>query len=240
VAILASGDELVRPGEAAGPDRIVSSNAVTLAALVRGWGGEPVDLGIAADTRAALAAALAEVQQVDLLVTSGGASIGEHDLVREALGRSGLALDFWRLAMRPGKPMLFGRLGPAHVLGLPGNPVSAAVCAILFLRAAMAVLQGLDPALPRRAARTAAALPANDQREDYLRARIVAGPPPDLWLDAHGRQDSSMLAILARADALLVRAPAAPAAAAGDPVEAVLLAEAERLPAAVDRPREPK
>jgi molybdopterin molybdotransferase len=229
VAILSSGDELVRPGEPASAEQIVSSNAFTLGAHVRRWGGAPVDLGIAGDSRAAIRAAVGEVEQADLLVTIGGASIGEYDLIRPSLAEDGLALDFWRLAMRPGKPMMFGRLGTTPVLGLPGNPVSAAVCAILFVRPLLRALLGLDPGLERIQARTASELRANDEREDYLRARRVTGPADGLWLETAARQDSSMFATLARADALIVRAPTAPAVAAGGTVEAILLAPAERL-----------
>lgn len=229
VAILATGDELARPGDPAGPGMIVASSSITLAALIRRYGGEPVDLGIAPDDLAATRHALAHAGGVDLLLTTGGASVGEHDLVRQALEAEGATLDFWKIAMRPGKPMMFGRLGTTPVLGMPGNPVSAAVCTLLFVRAHLRALMGLDPALPRRVARSTTALRANDEREDYLRASRVARDDGVLWLLPATCQDSSMTATLAAADALIVRAPHAPELAAGAEVEVHLLAEAERL-----------
>ncbi|HET6468867.1 MAG TPA: gephyrin-like molybdotransferase Glp [Geminicoccaceae bacterium] len=228
IGLLATGDELVWPGETPGPHAIVSSNSTVLAGLVAAWGGEPVDLGIARDDAASLAAALDQVRGLDALVTTGGASVGDHDLVREALGGRGLELDFWQIAMRPGKPLIFGRLGAVPVLGLPGNPVSTAVCAIVFLRGALRRALGRDPALPLSEARLAAPLAPNDHRQDHLRARLLpgdGGPPRVL---PAGRQDSSMFATLALADALLVRPPHDPALAEGHPVRIIGLAEVLR------------
>ena len=157
---------------------------------------------------------------------AGGGDI-DRDLVRQTLGGAGMAPDFWRIAMRPGKPLMFGRLEGAPVLGLPGNPVSALVCALVFLRPALARLSGLDPdredARLRRRVALARALPANDRREDYLRSRLSAGPDGAPRADPFPVQDSSMLAPLARADALVVRPPHAPAAAAGETAQAILL-----------------
>jgi molybdopterin molybdotransferase len=222
VGILATGDELRWPGESPGPGEIVSSNSTALAAMVTLWGGEPVDLGISRDEPAALAASLAQVEGLDALVTSGGASVGDHDLVQDALGVRGLSLTFWKIAMRPGKPLIFGRLGTTPVLGLPGNPVSSAVCAILFLRGGMRRGLGLDPALPREQAVLARALPANDTREDYMRARYVDGPDArPRRVEAAGRQDSSMFATFAKADALVVRPPHDAAREAGEAVEVI-------------------
>ena len=166
------------PGDPIGPGGIVSSNAHTLAALVLAAGGEPTVLPIAGDDPAAIAAAVGA--STDLLVTTGGASVGDHDLVQKALRASGFALGFWQVAMRPGKPLLFGDLHGTPVLGLPGNPVSAFVCAVLFLLPAIARLTGLpSDGLPRGQARLGVALPANDHREDYLRASLGAGRQRD-------------------------------------------------------------
>jgi molybdopterin molybdotransferase len=224
VAILATGDEIAMPGEPIPPGGIVSSNSHALAALVRAAGGEPVVLPVAADTREAVAAVADALHGMDLLVTTGGASVGDHDLVIESLKTRGLKLDFWQIAMRPGKPLLFGRLGPVPVLGLPGNPVSAMVCSILFLLPALSRLCGLPAAPPPTVRAIAgAALRANDHRADHLRAtvridsegRVVATPFPV--------QDSAMLRRLALADALILRAPNAPALPEGGEVTVIRL-----------------
>jgi molybdopterin molybdotransferase len=224
VAILSTGDELVRPGETPGVAQIVSSNATTLAAMVQAWGGEPVDLGIAPDDRTDLARAFANLDDVDILLTSGGASVGEHDLVQEVATGCGMSLDFWKIAMRPGKPLMVGRLGRTTMIGLPGNPVSSAVCAILFLRAALRAMLGLDPVLPVRRLPLAASLGPNDRRQDYLRA-LLEDKASGIAVRPVQRQDSSMFATLAKAQALLVRPPHDPALAEGDKVEVLLLAE---------------
>jgi molybdopterin molybdotransferase len=223
IALLATGDELMLPGQPLEKSQIVNSNSVALAAMVRQWGGEPIDLGIARDHPEALAAVATQLGGVDLVVTLGGASVGEHDLVRGVLGAHGLELDFWQIAMRPGKPLMFGRVQGVPLLGLPGNPVSAGVCAALFVRAAICVLLGLDAAPPEVPAVLGAPLEANDRRQDYLRAqaewqgdgRLVVTPAP--------RQDSSMLATFARADCLIKRPPHAPAIPAGAVVSVLLL-----------------
>jgi len=216
VAVLATGDEIAMPGEPIPPGGIVSSNSHALAALVRAAGGDPVVLPVAKDTREAIAAVADSVAGMDMLVTTGGASVGDHDLVIEGLKTRGLIVDFWQIAMRPGKPLLFGRMGAVPVLGLPGNPVSAMVCAILFLLPALARLSGLPAAPPpTTGAILGAPVKGNDHRADHLRAtvtfdaagRVVATPFPV--------QDSAMLARLARADALILRAPHAPALPAG-------------------------
>jgi molybdopterin molybdotransferase len=219
VAILATGDELVSPGERPGPDQIIASNAVGIAAFVRSAGGEPLDLGIAADTRPALAHALARARDLspEVLVTLGGASVGDHDLVQEALKTAGMELDFWKIAMRPGKPLMFGRLGDMRVLGLPGNPVSSLVCAVLFLGPLLAALLG-EPARDRtEAAVLGVAMEENDQRQDYVRAALREGGDGLPIATPFPRQDSSMLATLAKSDCLIVRPPHAPPAAAGSP-----------------------
>jgi molybdopterin molybdotransferase len=220
IAILATGDELARPAANLAADRTIASNAIAITAMAREAGANVLDLGIAQDNWASLTHAIghARDQGASLLVTIGGASVGEHDLVRPTLAKLGATLDFYRIAMRPGKPLNFGRLGPMLVLGLPGNPASAIVCATIFLIPLLRALQGdseagKDHSLPARLKR---ALPANDGREDYLRAtlsfdvqgRILAFPVAD--------QDSSLIRVLAQAQALLIRPPLAPAAEAGD------------------------
>ncbi|WP_131117549.1 gephyrin-like molybdotransferase Glp [Lichenihabitans psoromatis] len=220
VAILATGDELVSPGMVPGPSQIVASNSFALAAIVEQAGGLPIDLGIAGDNFEALSRGIraASDQQADLLITLGGASVGDLDLVQSALVREGLELGFWRVAMRPGKPLMHGKLGAMRVLGLPGNPVSSIVCGILFVRPLIRALCG-DPdaaASIAEPARLAVDLPANDRRQDYVRATLALRAD-DLPL-AHPAtlQDSSMLKVLAGAQCLIVREPHAPAARAGD------------------------
>jgi molybdopterin molybdotransferase len=224
VAILATGDEIAMPGEPIPPGGIVSSNSHALAALVRAAGGEPVVLPIALDTNDAVAAVADAVHGMDMLVTTGGASVGDHDLVIAGLKTRGLELDFWQIAMRPGKPLLFGRLGAVPVLGLPGNPVSALVCSALFLMPALSRLSGLPAAPPPTSqAIVGTALRANDHRADHLRATVST--------DSHGRivatpfqvQDSAMLRLLALADALILRAPHAPAQPEGTEVSVIRL-----------------
>jgi molybdopterin molybdotransferase len=227
VAILASGDEIVLPGDPLGPAQIVSSNALALGAFVRCWGGEPIQLGIAPDRSDAVQAMAQGAAGADLLVTTGGASVGEHDLIRSALGARGLDLDFWQIAMRPGKPLMFGRIGGVPMLGLPGNPVSALVCSVLFLRPALLRLLGardLEP--PRLDAVLGGPLPANDRRQDYLRATLARGTDGSLVATAYDRQDSSMLSLLSGADGLVVRPPDAPPLAAGSRVPVMPLRHA--------------
>lgn len=220
VAILATGDEVVLPGEPLGPHQITNSNGLALAAVVRAAGGQPRQLGIAPDDPDALAELVAAARGADLLVTSGGVSVGAHDLVRDLPDQT---VDFWRIAMRPGKPLMFGRVGDTPILGLPGNPVSTLVCALLFLRPALDAMLG-RPAGPvaTRLLPCAADLPANGARQDHLRARLVAGAdgPAVAPLD---RQDSAMLAALAGADVLVVRPPQAPPTPAGTPVPVIEL-----------------
>lgn len=222
VVFVATGDELSRPGEPKKAGGIVASSGYTLAAMIRKWGGEPVDLGILPDTVDAIASIARTAHDADLIVTIGGASVGDHDLVQRALGPEGFELDFWKIAMRPGKPLIFGRLGATPVLGLPGNPVSTLVCAILFVQPALAAMQGIPPEMNISTAKLARPLPANDMRQDYLRASIEErnGEP---WAEAFAVQDSSMLSIFAKADCLIVRKPKAHALAAGDRVEILTL-----------------
>ncbi len=224
IGILATGDEIALPGDPIPAGGIVSSNAHALAALVRAGGGDPLVLPIVADDRDAIAAAAGAARACDLLVTTGGASVGEHDLVQAALGQDGFALDFWKIAMRPGKPLIWGRLGLTPVLGLPGNPVSALVCAVQFLAPALAVLSGEPAAAPPTIlVRTGAALPANDRRFDHLRASLAEDAEGRMVATPFPVQDSSMLKTLARAEALILRAPHAPALPEGAEVRAIPL-----------------
>ncbi|MDE2458261.1 MAG: molybdopterin molybdotransferase MoeA [Rhodospirillales bacterium] len=223
VAILCTGDEINLPGEPVPAGGIANSNAAMLAAFVAAHGGEPLLLPIARDTEDAVAAGAEAARGADILVTTGGASVGAHDLVQAGLAQQGFALDFWKIAMRPGKPLIFGSVNAMPVLGLPGNPVSAYVCATLFLAGAIAVLGGLPPQAPRLAkARLGAPMKANDRREDYVRAALAEGG--DGWVvTALPVQDSGMLRALAKAEALIRRVPHAPEALAGDVVDILLL-----------------
>ena len=225
IAILATGDELVMPGEPKRPDQIISSNSVALSAYVRVLGGEPIDLGIARDTPESFRQTLAGAENADALVTIGGASVGDFDLVRQVLAEDELDLNFYKIAMRPGKPLIFGRLGDVAVLGLPGNPVSAGVTSVIFLRAAVAAMLGLDhEALPDTAtARLGCDLPENGARQDYMRASLASGNEGTLVATPFGRQDSAMMARFAKADCLVVRPPKALAAKTGDTVDILRL-----------------
>ncbi|MEH3105329.1 MAG: molybdopterin molybdotransferase MoeA [Sphingomonas phyllosphaerae] len=217
VALAATGDELVEPGTPG--DALPESNRLLLRALLAGTGVEIVDLGILPDRLDRLTEAFATVD-ADVLVTTGGASVGDHDLVRPALLAAGTTLDFWRIALRPGKPMLAGRRGDMAVVGLPGNPVSAFVTALLFVRPLVAHLAGAaDPFPPVSRALLGEDLPANNERTDYLRAELRDGRA-----FASTIQDSSMLRTLARSTCLIVRDPHAPAARAGDSAEILMIA----------------
>ena len=217
VAILATGDEIALPGEPLPPGGIVSSNSIALAAIVRAAGGEPIVLPVAPDDPAALLAIARGARGSDLLLTTGGASVGDHDHTAAALAREGFRLDFWKIAMRPGKPLIFGDWNGLPVIGFPGNPVSTIVCAVVFLLPVLARLAGASaPALPVIRARCTAPLPENDRRADHLRATL--GPE---GVTPAPMQDSSMLRTLAQADALILRAPFAPAEPAGALVECV-------------------
>ena len=223
IGLLATGNELRWPGDTPEGSQIASSNTMTLGAMLAAWGAETVDLGICPDDGEALAARVQEARGLDLLATTGGASVGDYDLVQAALGREGMQLDFWKIAMRPGKPLLFGRLGALPILGFPGNPVSTAVCALVFLRSAMQRMSGLPVRLDLREVELANPLPANDLRQDYLRASYVEGSHERRVTTAR-RQDSSMLATFAHADALVVRPPHDPERTLGDCLMAIDLA----------------
>lgn len=224
IGILATGDEIAMPGEPIPTGGIVSSNSHALAALVRAAGGEPIVLPIAADTKEAVAAVADAIVGMDMLVTTGGASVGDHDLVIAGLQTRGLVVDFWQIAMRPGKPLLFGQMGGLPVLGLPGNPVSAMVCSILFLVPALARLCGL-PAVPPPTTTGILGVPVkqNDRRADHLRSTIEAGADGRLVVTPFAIQDSAMLRRFAQADALVLRPPHAPALEAGAEVPIIRL-----------------
>jgi molybdopterin molybdotransferase len=218
VALLATGDELVMPGETPGPGQIVYSNGYALRALARAEGADVIDLGIAADTLEATTSGIRRAGDVgaDILITTGGASVGDHDLVKQALDAEGVAMAFWRIAMRPGKPLMHGRLGAMRVIGLPGNPVSSYVCAFLFLVPLIRKLCGrLTIHHATESALLGRDIAANDQREDYLRARLTTRNDGALIVTPVDHQDSSLLGNLAAAQALLIRPPFASAAKAG-------------------------
>lgn len=225
VAILSTGDEIFWPGDPIPDGGVACSNPWALAGLVRGAGGEPTVLPIALDDPAALARALPAAGGFDLLLTSGGASVGDHDLVRAALLQAGMTLEFWRVAMRPGKPLMFGKFGQMPVLGLPGNPVSSVVTALLFARPLLARLAGLPDAPPRwEVARLAAPLGPNDQRADHLRCTLATDADGMTHATPFPEQSSGLNRLLADADALLLRRPYAAAAAVGDAVSILRLA----------------
>jgi molybdopterin molybdotransferase len=216
VGILSTGDEVVMPGEPIGPHQIVSSNALALAAFVTACGGVPVGLGNAPDDADALRRFASGARGVDLLVSTGGVSVGEHDLVRGVLSEDGLSIDFWEIAMRPGKPLMSGRYRSTPMIGLPGNPVSTLVCSLLFLKPAIERLSGLpDTPEPPLFARLGRDLRQNDRRQDYLRSRLERGADGALEATPFPVQDSSMMRPLASSDCLVIRPPHAPAAPAG-------------------------
>ena len=218
VAVLATGDELVMPGSTPGPGQIVYSNGYALRALARAEGAETVDLGIAADTVEATTEGIRRARDsgADILITTGGASVGDHDLVKQSLEAEGVTMAFWRIAMRPGKPMMHGRLGAMRVIGLPGNPVSSYVCGFLFLVPLIRCLSGrTDVHHAHETALLGRDVAANDLREDYLRARLELRSDGVLIATPVDHQDSSLLGNLAAAQALVIRAPFAAAATAG-------------------------
>ncbi|MBZ9858854.1 gephyrin-like molybdotransferase Glp [Mesorhizobium sp. CA12] len=224
VAIIATGDELLPPGSALGPDQIISSNAYGVGAAAQSVGALALDLGIAADRQEAIAALVRKAVEADadVIVTLGGASVGDHDLVHSVLTGEGMQLDFWKIAMRPGKPLMFGRLGHIRCIGLPGNPVASIVCSQLFLKPLLARLGGRDHHQDMRTARLGTAMRANDLRQDYVRA-VVREDAGTLVAIPFGIQDSSMLRMLADANGLIVREPFAPAAEAGAECSVLML-----------------
>ncbi|MFD2738666.1 gephyrin-like molybdotransferase Glp [Sulfitobacter aestuarii] len=219
VALLATGDELVQPGESPGPDQIIASNNYGLAAMFEDFGAEVRMLPIARDNKASLQQAFALAKGGDLIVTIGGASVGDHDLVASVGAELGLEQSFYKVAMRPGKPLMAGRMGKAAMIGLPGNPVSAMVCGTVFVAPMLRVMQGLPAeAAPRHRMPLAADLPENGPRAHYMRARMQGGR-----VCPESSQDSSLLSVLSSSDVLLVRPPHDPPRKAGDMVDCINL-----------------
>lgn len=222
VAILATGDELVMPGEARHPSQIISSNSLMLSALVKAMGGVPLNLGIAKDKDDSLRTMIRGIEGADLLVTSGGISVGEFDLVRQVLGEEGLDMDVYRIAMKPGKPFMFGRVKSTPVMGLPGNPVSSFVTAFIFLRAALKKMQGLPFAQDERMSVVLGGdVKANGPRQEYMRAVFSHDDQGRLIATPYERQDSSMLANLAKCEGFIIRPVHGPALSAGEVCEAI-------------------
>lgn len=225
IAILATGDELLPPGSTPGPSQIIASNTFGIAALARKAGANVLDLGIVPDDKPRITAAIdtARDAKVDVIVTLGGASVGDHDLVQATLVEAGMQLDFWRIAMRPGKPLMVGSFGETHVLGLPGNPVSSLVCSLLFLEPLIRKLASLPPVQRETVVEAAVALRANDHRQDYIRAKLSKSTTGNWLAEPFGKQDSSMMKVFAEADCLIVRPPQAPELPAGAPCPVMLL-----------------
>ncbi|WP_119307496.1 gephyrin-like molybdotransferase Glp [Cohaesibacter haloalkalitolerans] len=225
IAILSTGDELVLPGDKPSDGQIIASNNFAIASFAQTIGADVLDLGIARDDMTEISTTIekAVAARVDCLVTIGGVSVGDHDLVQDALKTAGMDLTFWRIAMRPGKPLLAGNLGATRVLGLPGNPVSSMSCAILFLQPMIRKMLGkegpyrIDPAI------CASPLPANDYRQSYMRARLGKDAEGRAVASLFSDQDSSKLASFAEADCLIVRPPDAPASKAGAPCQILIL-----------------
>jgi molybdopterin molybdotransferase len=219
VGVIATGDELVLPGKKPRPDQIVSSNSHALTAMAESLGAQVINGGIVRDDLKATERAILKMARADVIVTTGGASVGDHDFIQQALKNTGVKIGFWKIALRPGKPFMYGRKGKQQVLGLPGNPVSALVCARLFLKPLLDCLQGLPVDEPTTMARLGIAMPANDSRQDYVRARLEIAPDGSRTAIPYGKQDSSMQRTFRDAHCLVIRPPNAPAAAIGDLVQ---------------------
>ena len=216
VAVIATGDELVLPGTNPRADQIVSSNSNALAAMAQSLGAEVINCGIVKDNLKATERAILKMAKADVIVTTGGASVGDHDFIQQALKNTGVKIDFWKIAMRPGKPFMYGRKGKQHVLGLPGNPVSALVCARLFLKPLIDCLQGLPHEDAATMARLGAAMNANDSRQDYVRAKLETAADGSRTATPFNKQDSSMQRTFRDAHCLIIRPPSAPAAQPSD------------------------
>ncbi|MDK4734023.1 gephyrin-like molybdotransferase Glp [Rhizobium sp. CNPSo 3490] len=225
IAILATGDELLPPGSTPGPSQIIASNTFGIAALARKAGADVLDLGIVPDDKAKITAAVDKARdaKADVVVTLGGASVGDHDLVQATLIEAGMQLDFWRIAMRPGKPLMVGSFGETHVLGLPGNPVSSLVCSLLFLEPLIRKLASLPPVRRETTVEAAVTLRANDHRQDYIRAKLTKSVSGNWLAEPFGKQDSSMMKVFAQADCLIIRPPHAPELPAGAHCPVMLL-----------------
>ncbi len=223
IVLFTTGDELVLPGDHPRADQIFSSNSQALAAMLNAWGAEVINLGIVRDDMRATVAAIQKAAKADILVTTGGASVGDHDYVQEALKRAGIKIGFWKIALRPGKPLMFGTKGKLSVLGLPGNPVSALVCARIFLKPLIEKMLGIENQDAPIMARLAEALPANDERQDYLRATLQYEEDGARVVQVFSKQDSSMQRNLRDADCLIVRPPGAPAVEKNALVPVILL-----------------
>ncbi len=223
LVLFTTGDELVLPGQTPRADQIISSNSHALSAMAKAWGAEVINLGIIGDTLKATMAAIQKADGADILITTGGASVGDHDYVQEALKKSGVKIDFWKIALRPGKPLMFGTKGKLRVLGLPGNPVSALVCARIFLQPLLNTIQGQTEKTLAVTARLGAALPANDNRQDYLRATLEFAADGSRIASPFSKQDSSMQRTLRNADCLIIREPNAPEAHTGSLVSVLML-----------------
>ncbi|MGB8315588.1 MAG: gephyrin-like molybdotransferase Glp [Aestuariivirga sp.] len=215
VAVIATGDELVLPGQTPRADQIVSSNSNALAAMAQFLGADVINCGIVRDNLKATERAILKMAKADVIVTTGGASVGDHDFIQQALKNTGVKIDFWKIAMRPGKPFMYGRKGKRHVLGLPGNPVSALVCARLFLKPLLDALQGLPASEMATTARLGTAMAANDSRQDYVRATLEIAPDGSRTAIPFKKQDSSMQRTFREADCLIIRPPNAPEAGVG-------------------------
>jgi molybdopterin molybdotransferase len=216
VAVIATGDELVLPGTKPRADQIVSSNSNALVAMAESFGARVINCGIVRDDLKATERAVLKMAKADIIVTTGGASVGDHDFIQQALKNTGVKIDFWKIALRPGKPFMYGRKGRQKILGLPGNPVSALVCARIFLKPLLDCLQGLPVEEPATMARLGTAMPANDSRQDYVRARLEIAPDGSRTATPYGKQDSSMQRTFREAHCLIIRPPDAPAASIGD------------------------
>lgn len=226
VGVLSTGDEVIMPGEEPKLGQLVSANGPGLCTFVAAHGGLPVHLGIARDDKASLQGMVDAAKGLDMLITTGGVSVGEHDLVAKALTESGLNIGFHKIAMRPGKPLLFGDLKGTPFFGLPGNPVSAMVCAMLFVGPALEKLQGLPGNAPATIkAKLGIGLKANDKRQDFLRATLERTSDGSLVATPFAKQDSAMLSTFAKADGLVIRPPFAPESKSGDAVDVIRLTE---------------
>jgi molybdopterin molybdotransferase len=223
IVVFATGDELVLPGQKPRSDQIVSSNSHALQALAESFGAEVTNLGIIRDTLKATIAAVRKGLNADILISTGGASVGDTDFVQEAFKACDIKIDFWKIALRPGKPFMYGRRGKTHVMGLPGNPVSALITARIFLKPLITAMLGLPPEEPEGLARLTIGMPANDGRQDYVRAMLSVAADGTRTATPFSAQDSSMQRTLQQSHALIIRPPEAPAAPANSLVPVLIL-----------------